>query len=85
LLRWRFFWNLHIRIGLSVGPVTSGLLGFKKKSFELFGPTVADAQWMESSGVPDKVHISQAMADTLKDDFFLIKRQDQVKVMMIPE
>lgn len=77
----KFYWNLHIRIGLSVGAVTSGLLGFKKKTFELFGPTVADAQLMESSGVPDKVHISQAMADALKDDYILIKRQDQVKVI----
>lgn len=50
------FWN--IRVGINTGPVISGSLGFKKKSFDIWGDTVNTASRMESSSVPGEINIT---------------------------
>ncbi len=50
------FWN--IRVGINTGAVVSGLLGNKKRVFDIWGDSVNLASRMESSGMPGEVNVS---------------------------
>ena len=52
--------RLKIRVGINSGSVVGGVVGDKKAQFDLWGDTVEIANFMESEGVPDQVHISHA-------------------------
>ena len=58
--------NLNFRVGLHSGAVTGGVLRGQKSRFQLFGDTINTASRMESTGVPGRIHISQATADELQ-------------------
>ncbi|CAB9506384.1 Receptor-type guanylate cyclase gcy [Seminavis robusta] len=57
--------ELALRFGIHSGPVTAGVLRGEKARFQLFGDTMNLAARMESTGVPNKIHLSQATADIL--------------------
>ncbi|ACI65757.1 predicted protein [Phaeodactylum tricornutum CCAP 1055/1] len=57
--------DLAFRIGLHSGPVTGGVLRGENARFQLFGDTVNTAARMESTGVRNRVHISETTADLL--------------------
>ena len=60
--------SLRVRIGIAYGgPISAGVMGIHKPVFDIWGETVNDAQAMESSGEPMKVHISKAMYEVVKD------------------
>merc|ERR1712166_1216591 len=52
--------RLRIRVGINSGSVVGGVVGDKKAQFDVWGDTVEIANFMESEGVPDRVHISHA-------------------------
>jgi hypothetical protein len=54
-----------MRFGLNSGPVTAGVLRGEKSRFQLFGDTVNTAARMESTGIVNRIHVSQATADLL--------------------
>ena len=60
--------NLKLRIGLHSGPVVAGVLRGDKSRFQLFGDTMTMANLMESSGIPNRIHLSQETADLLIAD-----------------
>ncbi|MEQ8353696.1 MAG: GAF domain-containing protein [Leptospiraceae bacterium] len=61
------FWQ--IRIGIHSGPVTAGVIGQNKFSYDIWGDTVNVASRMESSGSPGMVNISGATYELVKDLF----------------
>jgi adenylate cyclase len=60
-------WDL--RIGIHSGPVIAGIIGHKKRSFDIWGDTVNTASRMETTGEPGKVNISSETYKFVKDYF----------------
>tara|TARA_B100001939_G_scaffold136321_2_gene118355 strand:+ start:3206 stop:10255 length:7050 start_codon:yes stop_codon:yes gene_type:complete len=61
------FWQ--IRIGIHSGPVTAGVIGKNKFSYDIWGDTVNVASRMESSGSPGMVNVSGSTYELVKDLF----------------
>lgn len=65
---------IRLRIGLHTGPAIAGVIGERKFAYDIWGATVNLASRMESHGMPDRVHISKALARRLEDKFNLTAR-----------
>jgi len=73
--------SLALRIGIHSGPVTAGVLRGERARFQLFGDTVNTAARMESTGLRNRIQLSQATADLLKKvgkDSWMVKRSEEV-------
>jgi class 3 adenylate cyclase len=60
---------LSLRIGINSGPVTAGIIGTHKFSYDLWGDTVNTASRMESEGIPGSIQVSPATYDLIKDEY----------------
>jgi adenylate cyclase len=61
--------RLAVRIGMSSGPLTAGIIGTHKFSYDLWGDTVNTASRMESEGVPGSIQMSPQTYELVKDEF----------------
>lgn len=59
----------QVRIGIHSGPITAGVIGKKKFSYDLFGDTINIAARIESSGEPGRINVSAYTHDLIKDQF----------------
>ena len=57
--------TLAMRIGIATGPVTAGVIGRAKISYDVWGDTVNLAARLESHGAPGRIHISLATYEAL--------------------
>ncbi|CAK0875724.1 unnamed protein product, partial [Prorocentrum cordatum] len=73
--------QVSVRIGIHTGRVLSGVVGTLKPQFALFGDTVNTASRMQSTGKRNKLHVSGATWEHLKDDtrFSWEPRKTEVK------
>ncbi len=81
---------LSFRIGIHSGPVTAGIIGTHKFSYDLWGDTVNVASRMESSGVPGAIQISAATRDLIEDTYLCeprglipVKGKDEMEVYLL--
>jgi class 3 adenylate cyclase len=61
--------NLSLRIGINTGPVVAGVIGRNKFAYDLWGATVNLASRMQSTGVPNRVHLPAATCELLHGKF----------------
>ncbi len=61
--------NWAFRIGIHTGPCISGVIGYKKYTFDIWGDSVNVAARMETASVPGKINISEATYKEVKDLF----------------
>jgi adenylate cyclase len=71
--------KLPIRIGLASGPVAGGVIGRQRILFDLWGDTVNTAARMQTTGVPGRIHVSQATMERTGGDFEFEQRVVDVK------
>ncbi|MEM7461486.1 MAG: adenylate/guanylate cyclase domain-containing protein [Pseudomonadota bacterium] len=60
---------LRIRIGMHTGTVVAGIVGTRKFAYDLWGDVVNVASRYESTGTPNKIHVSDSVRVRLADDF----------------
>lgn len=59
----------HMRIGINTGKIIAGIVGIHKFSYDVWGDTVNIANLIERECDPDKVNISDATFNLIKDHF----------------
>jgi len=75
--------ELTLRIGMSSGPVTAGVLRGEKSRFQLFGETVNTASRMEGTGMGNRIQASATTANHLRrfgKDAWMTPRDELVQV-----
>jgi len=61
--------GLRVRIGVNTGPVVGGVLGHRRFAFDIWGETVNMASRLESHGIPNRVHVTDATLRLVRDRY----------------
>lgn len=59
--------ELALRVGVHIGPTVAGVIGLKRFLYDVWGDAVNTASRLESSGLPGRIHVSEAIRDALAD------------------
>jgi adenylate cyclase len=71
--------RVQMRIGIASGPVTAGIIGRHKFSYDLWGDTVNLASRMETTGTPGRIQVP-AVTRALVTDGFIWEERGVVEV-----
>jgi hypothetical protein len=74
--------ELGIRIGVHSGPITAGVLKGQRSRFQLFGDSVNKCARMESTGMRNRIQLSEETAELLREagkDDWITPREDAVE------
>jgi class 3 adenylate cyclase len=66
--------RLRLRIGMNSGPVVAGVIGQRKFAYDLWGTTVNLASRLQTSCLPDRIHLTAETGRLLKGKFRLTER-----------
>nr|WP_315491912.1 adenylate/guanylate cyclase domain-containing protein [uncultured Rhodoferax sp.] len=68
--------DLHVRIGLHIGPVVAGVIGSARPAYDCWGDAVNLASRLESSARSGSIHISEQAYWRLRDAFVIEQGED---------
>jgi class 3 adenylate cyclase len=71
-------WNnepIHLRVGIDTGPVVAGVIGQHKFIYDLWGDAVNTASRMESNGLVDVIHVTEAVKRKLEGKYTFEQRE----------
>jgi adenylate cyclase len=72
--------GLTLRVGISSGPVTAGVIGRHRPAYDVWGDTVNLGSRMQSSGTPGMIQMTGATAALLRGKYPLqVRREVAVK------
>jgi guanylate cyclase len=60
---------LAVRVGIATGRAIAGVIGRKKFIYDLWGDAVNQASRMETTGLPGRIQVTQAVKDALGDEY----------------
>ena len=66
--------DLGLRCGIHVGPTIAGVIGLRRFLYDVWGDAVNTASRMESTGVAGRIHVSEAVATRMCNDFTFERR-----------
>lgn len=65
--------SLSLRVGIHRGPVTAGVIGDRRMTYDVWGATVNCAARLEAQGLPSRIHVSEAYMHAVLDTFHFSK------------
>ncbi|XP_078622020.1 adenylate cyclase type 5-like isoform X2 [Branchiostoma floridae x Branchiostoma japonicum] len=74
------FNNFKLRIGLNVGVCVAGVIGARKPQYDIWGNTVNVASRMDSTGVPNRIQVTQDVYKILSAKGYELECRGVIKV-----
>lgn len=65
---------LRLRIGVATGPLVAGLTGRTRIAFDVWGDTANVAARLDTHGLPDRIQLSAATAEAVRDTLSVTPR-----------
>jgi adenylate cyclase len=74
--------RLQLRVGLHCGHATAGVIGDMRFSYDVWGDAVNVAARMESHGLPNRIHVSEAYR-AMTDGTFIFEERGTTDIKSI--
>ncbi|TDG99549.1 hypothetical protein EPR50_G00195420 [Perca flavescens] len=80
LINMHSFNSFKLRIGINHGPVIAGVIGANKPQYDIWGNSVNVASRMDSTGVLDKIQVTEETAQIVESVGYTVTLRGVVKV-----